>query len=436
MPGDTIALIQAWSSLSLDDLKGRLERNDEEFVRFFGLEQVQEMRMLAQAPRRASTGVPPAVVVLPGIMGSLLQSTQGLIDLLWVNPLTFARGRVNLLEMDETGEQDGDPRVHIAATSLELLYYTKFIMALSQQVDLFQFPYDWRRDIRALAGQLHAALERWAAGTTRRFILVGHSMGGLISRAYLALYPEAAERRVERVILLGTPNHGAPEAIRNLIQGNDLMNLAKRLHENNDGQRLVRRIPAIYQLLPAPQGLWPTSVPYPTNFDLYNAQAWPIPMLNQRFLDAGRAFWELLAEARPRVPHVLIAGCNLETTTGVRVGSDTGGQVTLQIERGSIGMAGGDGTVPLVSALLPGAETYYVQCEHAKMPGHSQVIEGVIHLAFGRRPALSTEIVQPTRVFIPPRHTVVLDQDAEALRARIATGSVSAQDIEKLYFLL
>jgi hypothetical protein len=31
---------------------------------------------------------------------------------------------------------------------------------------------------------------------------------------------------------------------------------------------------------------------------------------------------------------------------------------------------------------------------------------------------------------------VVLDQDAEALRARIATESVSAQDIEKLYFLL
>ncbi len=435
MPGDTIRLIQEWSSLSLDDIERRLARGDEEFVRFFGAEEVQAMRALARARRRAAAGVPPAVVVLPGIMGSLLQSTQGLIDLLWVNPLAFARGRVNLLEMDDTGERDSNPRVHITATSLELLYYTKFVMALSKQVDLLQFPYDWRRDIRTLAGQLHAALERWAAGTDRKFTLVGHSMGGLVSRAYLALYPEAAERRVERLILLGTPNHGAPEAIRNLIQGNDLMNLARQLNENNDGLRLVRRIPAIYQLLPAPPGLWPTSAPYPTNFDLYDAQAWPVTGLNQRFLDAGRALWELLAEAHPRVPQVLIAGCNLETTTGVRVGSGAGGQATLQVERGSAGMAGGDGTVPLVSALLPGVETYYVRCEHAKMPGHGEVIEGVINLAFGRRPALSADMLQPTRALMPPRPVVIPDQDVETLRERIASGSVTAQDIEKLYFL-
>lgn len=436
MPSDALTLIQAWSSLSLDDIESRLERDDEEFARFFGAEEVREMRALAQAPRRAAAGVPPAVVVLPGIMGSLLQSTQGLIDLLWVNPLAFARGRVNLLEMDDTGERDSDPRVHITATSLELLYYTKFVVALGKQVDLFQFPYDWRRDIRALAGQLHAALERWGAGTDRRFTLVGHSMGGLVSRAYLALYPEAAERRVERVILLGTPNHGAPEAIRNLIQGNDLMNLARRLNENNDGHRLVRRIPAIYQLLPAPRGLWPASAPYPTNLDLYNAQAWPIPGLNQRFLDAGRAFWELLAEVPPRVPQVLIAGCNLETTTGVQVESDARGQVMLQVERGSIGFTGGDGTVPLISALLPGVETYYVQCEHAKMPSHSEVIEGVINLAFGRRPALSADVLQPTRALTPLRPAVAPGRDAEILRERIATGGVTAQDVEKLYFLL
>ncbi len=436
MPQDTTQIIRGWSSIDPEEIEERLKRGDESLAYFFGPEEIEEMCSLAGEEVRVTGGLRPAIVVLPGIMGSLLQSTQGIIDLLWINPIAILRGKTNLLEMDETGERDADPRVYVTPTGIEMIYYTKFLLAVRKHVDVFQFPYDWRRDIRALAGDLHQALERWAAGTDRKFTLVGHSMGGLVSRAYLALYPEAAERRIERLIMLGTPNHGAPEAIRNLMQGNDMMNLAQKLNPANDVSRLVRRIPSIYQILPAPPDLWPADARYPANFDLYDAQAWPIRGLNQRFLDAGRAYWELLAGPTAQVPHIMIAGCGLETTIGVRIRERTEEGITLEVERGREGMAGGDGTVPLASALLPDAETYYVRQAHAKLPSHRSVIRAVIDLAHGGRPDLSPNLSAPTRAVIPGRPTVDPDRDAGRLREQIEEGTLTAADMEKLYFLL
>jgi pimeloyl-ACP methyl ester carboxylesterase len=450
MPATTTNLIHGWSSLSLDDIDQRLQSGDAEMTRFFGAEETAAMRSLPTAQTRSFGGPRPAVVILPGIMGSLLQSTQGLIDLLWVNPVALLRGRVNLLEMDDAGERESDPHVYVTPTSLEMIYYTKFVLSLGKQVDLFQFPYDWRRDIQKLAGDLHAALERWAAGSDRKFTLVGHSMGGLVSRAYMALYPDAANQRIKRLVMLGTPNHGAPETVRNLIQGNDLMNLAQKLNSNNDANNLVRHIPSIYQILPAPPSCWPDPAHYPTDFDVYSAGAWPIAGLNQRFLDMGSALWNLLAAADPQIPQTMIAGCNLDTTTGVRI---TGG---VQIERGSAGMAGGDGTVALVSALLPGADTYYVECVHAKLPGHADVIQAVLDLASGGSPSLSKEVLQPTGAAFatpaptraalatpPPTHgtsstppPIDLDTEAARLRRQISNGTLTAQEMERLYFLL
>ncbi|GAB4558013.1 MAG: hypothetical protein Kow0047_02820 [Anaerolineae bacterium] len=438
MAGEINRWLQAWSDSDLEELERGLLEGDSDVEAFFGPQEAAEMRSLvteATAPTRSATGPRPAVVILPGIMGSLLQSIQGLIDLLWINPVAILRGRVSLLEMDPSGERNADPRVHVAPTSLEMIYYTKIVLGLRKHVDLYQFPFDWRLDIRVLARHLAEALERWAAGTDRKFVLVGHSMGGLVSRAFLAMFPEQAERRVQQLIMLGTPNHGAPEAVRNLIEGNDMTELADRLNGENRATQLIRRIPSAYQLLPAPPEMWPSELPYPTNFDLYDPTAWPIDDLNPRFLEGGRAFWELLAASDPQVPHVLIAGCNLETTIGVRV-MDRGDGFDLLVDRGRIGLTGGDGTVPLVSALMPGVETYFIQHPHAKLPSHRRVIQAVRDLALGQKPDLPQELPAPSRSVQAPAPPLDIEAEAEALRARIVAGQVSAADLEKLHFLL
>lgn len=60
-------------------------------------------------------------------------------------------------------------------------------------------------DIEAAVVTLHAAIERIAAGTGGRVVLVCHSMGGLVARQYLRQHGEA---RVARLVTIASPHHG------------------------------------------------------------------------------------------------------------------------------------------------------------------------------------------------------------------------------------
>ena len=65
---------------------------------------------------------------------------------------------------------------------------------------------------RALAGLVEALLRCWPA-PVEELAIVGHSMGGLVSRSachYGAAMGHAWPRRLRRLVFLGTPHHGAP----------------------------------------------------------------------------------------------------------------------------------------------------------------------------------------------------------------------------------
>ena len=62
-------------------------------------------------------------------------------------------------------------------------------------------------DIEHFAEQLGTRIESICAATgAARVVLVGHSMGGLVARAYLR---QRGPARVERLITIGTPHHGS-----------------------------------------------------------------------------------------------------------------------------------------------------------------------------------------------------------------------------------
>jgi len=62
-------------------------------------------------------------------------------------------------------------------------------------------------DIERFAIQLGAKIDAVCVATgAKRVVLVGHSMGGLVSRAYLRRFGAA---RVERIMTIGTPHHGS-----------------------------------------------------------------------------------------------------------------------------------------------------------------------------------------------------------------------------------
>ncbi|HEU5283593.1 MAG TPA: hypothetical protein VFU53_07260, partial [Burkholderiales bacterium] len=135
----------------------------------------------------------------------------------------------------------------------------------------FQFGYDWRRDNVESARQL-ARFVREKRDTVRaeyrkrfgvdkpdlKFDVAAHSMGGLVVR-YFLMYGEQdlpedgslpeltweGARYLERVIIIGTPNAGAAQALLDLVNGR---NIGPTLPYYRPA--LMGTFPSTYQLLP------------------------------------------------------------------------------------------------------------------------------------------------------------------------------------------
>ena len=141
----------------------------------------------------------------------------------------------------------------------------------NQSYSSFQFAYDWRRDNIENARLLHKfILEKKAYVETERrnrygkdfppvrFDIVAHSMGGLVARYYLEYGDNdlpadgsaphvtwAGTEHVERLVMIGTPNAGALDAVGNLVHGETLSRFLPRYEA-----AILGTMPALYQLLP------------------------------------------------------------------------------------------------------------------------------------------------------------------------------------------
>ena len=143
--------------------------------------------------------------------------------------------------------------------------------------DFFIFAYDWRQEIATHTAPLLArALEQYAMVHARKtgipahatkFIIVTHSMGGLVARTLLKQQPAWAAR-ISRLYLVGTPNLGSVKAINTLVVGPDSIKghssgfpgvLLKALPSDVD-QNVTKLVgitrPSLYELLPFGNPHW------------------------------------------------------------------------------------------------------------------------------------------------------------------------------------
>ena len=328
---------------------------------YFGPQSYAELRDLSRDAAKRSVRGGPRVLILPGIMGSTLaRRVLGIPDVLWLNPLEIALGKLIDLKLD------GGPSPY-REFGVVLFAYLKLKLRLKVAgFDAQFFPFDWRRSLTDLGAALSDAIAAFHKETEKQISLVAHSMGGLVARAALP----AVDDKVARLIMLGTPNYGsfAPaQAIRGTY---DVVQKISTLDLRHSAEELASKVfntfPGLYEMLPSPEKF--------SALNLYDPTAWPQigPQPRGALLSAVKATLDQLAPADQRF--FLIAGVNQDTVVGLRLEN---GEFVYQIS------PDGDGTVPLAFARLaeiPESQIYYVEAGHGSLPNHGGVEAAVIDL--------------------------------------------------------
>jgi len=341
------------------------------------------------------------VVLLPGILGSVLQRDGRDVwalskGALFRGLITFGRS-VSSLELsgdDVDNDQGGDlgdgvratrlmPDAHIIPGFWKIDGYTKIKDRMFEQFDFtdgfnwFDFPYDWRRDNRVAAALLAEHAPKWlrdfrtASGKPdAKLVLVGHSMGGLVARHYLEVLEGWNDTRA--LITFGTPYRGSLNALDFMANGFKKGVGPFKLDLSN----MLQSFPSVHQLLPV----------YPcvddgggTLVKIGDANGLPAGV-DQAKVAAAMAFHDDIAKAVDhnggygRYQITPVAGIFQPTRQSAEVRN---GEVTIKFDLDGKD-AGGDGTVPRVSAtpreLSDAAREVYATESHASL----QNVDGVL----------------------------------------------------------
>jgi len=314
-----------------------------------------EQQTLIEAPRKAHRR---PVVFVPGIMGSQLWLGN---ERVWPNVRTlFANPEIYRLPDDTPLTPNGIvDEVVVVPNLIRQEQYSRLsdflVESLGYQrgVDLLEFAYDWRQDVRKSARKLGEAIAAW--GVTPPVTIIGHSLGTLVTRYFVERL--GGSRLVDKLLLMGGPHQGAPEALTTLLSGPNLLPfglLGERLRD------VLATFPSAYQILPRyacvqDQNGQPV--------DIYTNPTW-LPEAQRPLLALAQEFQNELAFAPPSVPAVCIFGYAQKTITDLQVQrGPLGGWQKLNLQR----VDTGDNSVPQASAVLPGADVHPVQQHHGSL---------------------------------------------------------------------
>jgi hypothetical protein len=323
----------------------------------------------------AKQPMPDVVIVLPGIMGSVLQKDGR--DIWAINGGAILRGLLSLggsiqdlaLTDDDPSEDDlGDgviaarlmPDLHLIPGFWTIDGYGGIANSIKKNFEVeaganyFEFPYDWRRDNRVAGRQLREASHVWlrdwrerSGNDEAKLVLLAHSMGGLVSRAFLEL--EDGWRDTRMLVTFGTPYRGSLNALDFMANG-----FKKKVGPVTllDLSKLLSTFTSVYQLLP----IYPSYDPGDGGL-LRVTEATDIPNLDQAQAAAALGFHHQIrdaVDAHQTDQSYIDDGYSIYPVVGIeqptlQSGRLEGEKVVMLREAGGQDL-GGDGTVPRVSA--------------------------------------------------------------------------------------
>jgi pSer/pThr/pTyr-binding forkhead associated (FHA) protein len=219
-------------------------------------------------------------------------------------------------------------------------------------VDLFEFAYDWRQDVRLSARELGALVDRLPVATP--VTIMAHSLGTLVSRYYIERL--GGHKRVERAMLMGGPHHGTVKGMASLLVAPQMLPFGLM---GERFRRVLATFPSCYQILPT----YPSGIDQDGNkLDFVQDESWlaeeQLPLMR-----AGREFRQELGLSSS-VPTISIFGYGIKTMTHIRVHrTPSGAFERFEYET----EPRGDSGILETSAVLPGTEIHPVQQYHGSL---------------------------------------------------------------------
>lgn len=379
----------------------------------------------AQRARPANLPPPdqrPAVFLLPGILGSHLKVGDKRI---WLS-LRLLGG------LDRLAWQDGAPD-GVSPDGPIGMFYDDLAAYLADSHEVIPFAFDWRRPIEDEATRLAQAIERELGareGSRQPVRLIAHSMGGVVARTVQLVAPKVWERLMARpggrLLMLGTPNGGSWAPMQ-VLSGDDTFGNALAAigapFQDHAARQTMAAMPGFLQLqaglLDPAQGLdqaetwqkiadrdlatvreanwWHRNWTAPDDPSQLTPYRWGVPP--QKVLDQAVALRRRLDKQRDQdLPSfadrlLLVAGHAKYTPDGWQW-TDEG-----LVYRNATD--GGDGRVPLASALLPGVRTWTLHTDHGSLPDTPRAFEAYVELLeTGSTDKLKT-LATPTRSAAP-----------------------------------
>lgn len=348
----------------------------------------------------------PAVIVLPGILGSNLKVGDKRV---WLSMQVLNGLQKLSYEPDNEVEPDG-PIHHT---------YGDLVAYLGHTHDVIEFAYDWRVPLQKEAERLaKTVLQALAERREQPVRIVAHSMGGLLARVFQlaqrSTWDAMFSRKGARLLMLGTPNGGSWAPMQVLSGDDDFCNwltLVGAPFAQGEARKMMASFPGLLQMQ---AGLLDPGL------KLDRSETWKrLADLDEELL-AARSIWHRLQEQLKVLAWGIPPQAVLNEAVALRRALDAQAAAGFGVPSGALVMVvghaeftpdgfesgkdgivyreavkGGDGRVTLPAALLPGVTAWRVDRAHGDLPRAKDAYDAYLELLLsgstGTLPLLGAE---------------------------------------------